>query len=89
MNLLVGIVVIGAFLGSPLWTSALVAILPRRLLALAIVVLGIQAWLAWAIWWFFWGGGIGGELHLAETWQLAIVFALAPFIVAASRLLRP
>lgn len=74
-------------LGSPVWTSVLVALVPRRLPAFAYFLCGIQVLMAFAVWWFFWGGGIGGEAHLSESWQLAFGFALLPFAVGAFRFL--
>ena len=85
MKTFVLILVIVVFLGSPVWTSALVALLPRRLLALAVGICAVQALLAYAVWWFFWGGGIGGEAHLSESWQSAFCFALLPVGVTAFR----
>ena len=79
------VVVIGGFLGSPLWTSVLIAMLPRKLLALALGMCAVQGVLAYAIWWFFWGGGIGGEAHLSKSWQFAFAFALLPVTTAAIR----
>ena len=79
------ILVIAVFLGSPVWTSSLVALLPRRLLALAFGICAVQALLAYAVWWFFWGGGIGREAGLSESWQSALAFALLPVGVAAFR----
>jgi hypothetical protein len=85
MKTFVLILVIVVFLGSPLWTSALVALLPQRLVGLAFGICAIQGLLAYAVWWFFWGGGIGGEAHLSESWQSAFGFALLPLGVAAFR----
>lgn len=77
--------VFAMILGSPVWTSMLVLLLPRRMPALAYYVCGIQALLAFAVWWFFWGGGIGAEAHLSESWQALFVFALLPVAVVALR----
>jgi hypothetical protein len=88
MKILFLILVMLVFLGSPLWTFALVSLLPRRLLGFAFVAVGIQAVVACAVWWFFWGGGIGSEAHLSESWQWAFVFAFAPVAVTAFRFFR-
>ncbi len=88
MNALVLILVMVVFLGSPLWTSALVALLPRRAVPLSIAVCAVQAVLAYAVWWFFWGGGIGAEARLSSAWQFGFIFALLPFGVAALRFLQ-
>lgn len=85
MKTLVALLLIAVFLGSPVWTSALVALLPRRLLALALPVCAVQGALAYSVWWFYWGGGIGGEAHLAESWQWALLAALLPVGVAVFR----
>jgi hypothetical protein len=74
-------------LGSPVWTSVLIALVPRRLPVFAYFLCAIQALLAFAVWWFFGGGGIGGEAHLSESWQMAFGFALLPFAVVAFRFL--
>jgi len=72
-------------LGSPVWTSVLVALVPRRLPVFAYFLCGIQALLAFAVWWFFWGGGIGGEAHLSQSWQALFGFALLPVVVLVFR----
>lgn len=83
---MVAIAVVAAVFGSPLWTSLTIALLPRRLLPVAATgICSIQALLAYAVWWFFWGGGIGGEAHLSESWQWALGLALLPFAVSAFR----
>lgn len=87
MLIFVVILLAVVFLGSPVWTSALVAILPRRL-PLAIGICVVQGLLAYALWWFYWGGGIGGEAHLPESWQWGFIFAAAPVIVAILRFRR-
>lgn len=88
MKTLVLILVTVVFLGSPVWTSALVALLPRRMLAWAVGICAIQALLAYAVWWFFWGGGIGMEAHLPGSWQCAFVCVLLPVVVAVFRFCR-
>ena len=70
--------VFAIILGSPIWTSMLVILVPRRMPVLAYYLCGIQALIAFAVWWFFWGGGIGGEAHLSESWQALFGFALLP-----------
>lgn len=72
-------------LGSPIWTSMLVFLVPRRMPALAYCLCGIQALIAFAVWWFFWGGGIGGEGHLSESWQALFGFVLFPVAVLVFR----
>jgi hypothetical protein len=84
----VPILLVAVFLGSPVWTSTLVALLPRRLLWPAFGICAVQALLAYAVWWFYWGGGIGGEAHLSESWQFAFGFALLPAGVTAFRFWR-
>ena len=85
METLVLILVVVVFLGSPVWTSLLIAMLPRRLLGLAFGVCALQALLAYMVWWFFWGGGIGGEADLSESWLFAFGFALLPVAAAVVR----
>jgi hypothetical protein len=72
-------------LGSPIWTSLVVLLVPRRLSVLAYCLCGIQALLAFVVWWFFWGGGIGAEAHLSESWQALFGFALLPVVVLVFR----
>jgi hypothetical protein len=72
-------------LSSPLWASGLVALLPRRRLAWAFGICAVQGTLAYLVWWFYWGGGIGAEAHLPEMWQGALVFACLPVVVAVFR----
>jgi len=55
MNIIFVFVTLMVVFGSPLWTSALIMLLPRRRLALSFAVVGIQAVLAYALWWFFGG----------------------------------
>jgi hypothetical protein len=77
--------VFAAILGSPVWTSVLIALVPRRLSGFAYLLCGIQGLLAFGVWWFFWGGGIGGEAHLSDSWQALFGLALLPVAVLVFR----
>jgi len=85
MQVLVGLLVVALIVGSPIWTTALVALLPHKYLPLAFAICAIQALLAYWVWWFFWGGGIGGELHPPESCRYALLFALMPVVKTVSR----
>ena len=82
MKYIVANIVIALIFGSPLWISFLVFFLAPRSLALASVLCAFQLIIAYAIWWFFWGGGIGGEAHLSELWQIALLAAALPELSA-------
>jgi len=77
--------VFATILGSPVWTSVLVAVMPRRLFGFAYLLCAIQGFLAFGVWWFFWGGGIGGEAHLSDSWQALFGFAILPAAVLVFR----
>lgn len=81
------ILLAAVFLGSPVWTSALIAFLPRRL-PVMICICVVQAFLAYVLWWFFWGTGIGREAQLPVWWQLGFIFAAAPVVVGILRFRR-
>ena len=58
---------ITAIMGSLLWTSVLVLFFSSRRIVWTILVCEIQILIAYGVWWFYWGGGIGGEAHLSDT----------------------
>jgi hypothetical protein len=82
MQALLGLLLISAILGSPLWISLLVLAVPRRLVILDILLCALQAVIVYVLWWFFWGGGIGGELRLSAGWKVLGLVGLAPLLVA-------
>lgn len=81
MKTVLAILVITVILGSPIWTSLLTAVVARRSLFGASIACCLQLLIAYLVWWFYWGGGIGGEAHLPDTWQVAFLAALAPIAV--------
>jgi hypothetical protein len=86
MNRIIGLFVLVVILASPVWTTAIVLMLPRRMFALSVAACALQLVLAYLVWWFFWGGGVGEEAHLSQAWQLT--FALASLPVLATTLRR-
>jgi hypothetical protein len=85
MQTVVGFVLILVTLGSPVWISLVVAAVPRRLVLLDILLLVVQAIFVYGVWWFFWGGGIGCELELADGWKTLGLFALSPIVTAVAK----
>jgi hypothetical protein len=67
---------------SPAWTSLLILFLARRHLAFTYLICGFQVALGAATWWFYWGGGIGGEAHLGPELQALCLLVLLPVIAA-------
>jgi hypothetical protein len=81
MKTLFGLLIIVGILGSPLWLSLAIVAVPRRWWPVDLLLCGVQALVALFLWWFFWGGGIGGEARLSPTWQWSGVFAFLPVVV--------
>jgi hypothetical protein len=77
--LLVSLLVI-AILSSPLWISWIILAIPARFWFLDLLLCVLQGLIAYPIWWFFWGGGIGGELGPTPALQLLFVSAGLPLV---------
>ena len=75
---ILAVLVAGVILTSPIWTTRLVLLLMKRHVAYGLAVCGLQQAFAFAVWWFFWGGGIGEEAHLSKLWQAGLLLALTP-----------
>lgn len=75
-------------LGSPVWISVLIALLRRPALGAVSWLCALQVVLAFLVWWFFWGGGIGGEANLSDSLQLGFIWTLLPLAVAVFRFCR-
>lgn len=88
MMRIIGLFLVVVILASPAWTTVIAFALPRRMFGLSIAVCLFQLLLAYLVWWFYWGGGIGGEAHLSPVWQLTLVLALLPVAATALRRLR-
>lgn len=83
MNAIVGLLVVVGILGSPVWLSLVIVTVPRRWWAVDLLICGVQAWVAFFLWWFFWGGGIGGEARLSPMWQWLGMFGFLPIVVGS------
>lgn len=57
--------------------------IPRRWWFVDVLLCGVQASIALFLWWFYWGGGIGGEAHLSKAWQWSGLLAVAPLAACA------
>jgi hypothetical protein len=88
MQSVIGFVSILVVLASPVWISLLVGVVPRRLWFLDVVLCVVQAIIVYGVWWFFWGGGIGGELDLSDRWKTLGVFALSPIVTGVVKQIR-
>jgi hypothetical protein len=77
-----GFLLILVVVGSPVWISLVVAIVPRRLVLLDILLCVVQAIIVYGVWRFFWGGGSGSEFDLSDGWQTLGLFALSPIVTA-------
>ena len=86
---MVDYLVLVAVFGSPVWTSAAVIAVRRRWGIWAWLLEGglvcLQGAIALFLWWFFWGGGIGGEAHLPPASQWLGLVALLPVITVAAK----
>ena len=71
---------------SPLWVSFLVMAIPKRMFLLSLFLCVCELVLAAAVMWFFWGGGIGVEAHLAKSWMGVLLFAFFPVLVFAVKM---
>jgi hypothetical protein len=80
MQAMLAIVIVFLVLGSPLWISLAILLLPRSLLLLDVFLFLLQVAIVYGLWWFFWGGGIGEEMRLTEGWQFGGVFAMLPVV---------
>ena len=83
MQRIIGTFVMILVVASPVWTTTITLMLPRRMFGLSAAICALQLLLAYLIWWFFWGGGIGVEADLSPVWQLTLASALAPALVTA------
>ncbi|MEX0654914.1 MAG: hypothetical protein WDZ31_00690 [Phycisphaeraceae bacterium] len=81
MRATIGLLLVGGILGSPVWISLAIGLIPRRWLVVAILLCGLQILIAYGLWWFFWGGGIGGEARLDPAWQWTALAAVLPILV--------
>ena len=81
-----GLILILLILGSPLWISLLILLVPLRFLFVDVGLWLLQAAIAYFLWWFFWGGGIGGEIHLSPTWQYLGLLALLPVVLSLAKI---
>jgi hypothetical protein len=88
MKAALGFLLILVVLGSPVWISLVVGVVPRRLVFLDILLCVVQAIIVYGVWWFFWGGGIGGELEFSDGWQTLGLFALSPIVTAIAKHVR-
>ena len=87
MKAVLGITVILLVLGSPVWISILIRVLPRRLLLLDVFLCLLQGIIVYGLWWFFWGGGIGGEARLSTAWQQLGLLAVLPLVTVVYKYL--
>ncbi len=81
MKILFALLVIAGILGSPVWISLIMLRIPRRWWPVDLLLCGFQGLVALFLWWFFWGGGIGGEARLSPMWQWWGVLVLLPIVV--------
>ena len=79
------LLIFAAILGSPVWIAGTILLIPRRWWLLDVLLCGLQAAIALSVGWFYWGGGIGREAHLARAWQWLGLFALAPLAACAAK----
>jgi hypothetical protein len=83
MKAMIALLTIVGILGSPVWISLAILAVPRRWWPLDLVLCGLQALVAYFLWWFFWGGGIGGEARLSPMWEWLGALAFLPVVVGA------
>jgi hypothetical protein len=72
-------------LAAPVWTSYIVARIQLQHPIWAFFVAAVTLAMAYVMWWFYWGGGIGGEAHLAPALQILLISALAPTVTIIVR----
>ncbi len=77
--------VISVILASPIWLSLIVWFAPNRMPIVPILACMLQLLIALGLWWFFWGGGIGGEADLSQKWQLVGLLAALPLGTAVAK----
>jgi hypothetical protein len=87
---ILGLMFIGVILTSPLLVSLFIVVIPRRFYLLSILLCVCEIIIGAAVWWFFWGDGIGRELHLSSSWIAVVVVAsLIPTALFVLRLFGP
>jgi hypothetical protein len=82
---IIGILIVTAVVCSPLWTSLISVMIPRRIWVLDLLICGLQGAIACSLWWFFWGGGIGGEARLTPALQWFGLLAVTPLAVCVRK----
>jgi hypothetical protein len=83
MEAIFAILIVVGVVGSPVWVSLVIWTVPRRWWPVDFLLLGFQALVAYLPWWFFWGGGIGGEFRLSPMWQWLGALAFLPIVVVS------
>jgi len=83
MHWMIGNLIIVGILGSPVWISGAILMVPRRWWFVEVLLCGLQALIALFLWWFYWGGGIGGEVNLSRAWQWSGLTAAVPLAACA------
>lgn len=82
MKMLMVLSVIVIILASPLWIALLVLSVPRRWWIIDVVLCALQAGIVYFVWWFLWGGGIGGEAHTSVSWKWLGLAGCLPVVIA-------
>ncbi len=81
MQAIIGLLIVIGILGSPLWLSLAIWVAPQRWWPFDLLVCGLQVLVAYFLWWFFWGGGIGGEARLPPALAWLGILALLPLVI--------
>jgi hypothetical protein len=83
MQIILVLLILAVILGSPLWISLAVSVVPRRWWYIDLLLCGLQTLIGYGWWWFWWGGGIGREAHASSAGQWACLLFILPIVVAA------